>query len=336
MKRVLCLLMVCILAILLCACAPEGYVPVIGATPTPAVTPSPSPKPTATPTATPMPTPVPTPTPAPTPENVPMFTEFIEPGEDTVIIANSRGLIIGGYSDGVWLSHSQAAAYCGGRMTFYERSMDGFKDTIKSIGLIMDNGGGLEIGSGTASLGDRTDYNDFMLLDTDLPEAEQAHTDSVLYYCQQDRFPKIQKVTDTTQFLLIVQGILDEEFGAGTVAAQISDAYSVDLDGDGTTETIVNACNNENHDFENNISGYWYSIAFIVEESGAICEIQQQCWNGYVEDIEFVCVRGVLDVNGDGVYELIVEREGYEWWLVDVIQYDGQNFWPVISFSMGS
>jgi hypothetical protein len=54
-----------------------------------------------------------------------MFTEYISPGEDTVIIADNDGMIIGGYSDGEWLSHSQAASYCGQPMMFTMKNLDG-------------------------------------------------------------------------------------------------------------------------------------------------------------------------------------------------------------------
>ena len=338
MKRVLCLLMVCILAILLVACAPEGYVPVIGATPTPGVTPSPSPKPTAAPTATPAPTPVPTATPVPAPENVSMFTEFIAPGEDTVVIANSRGLIIGGYSNGVWLSHSQAAAYCGGRMTFYERSLDGISDTISSGGIVLDDS--LSAGSVTASLQSGVmDHNSSSYLDIRRMDKVSEH-DTVLYYCPKDRIPKARGAAEPSQFLPIIQGMLDAQFGAGAVLANIHSAYSLDIDSDGINETIINASNTDRSEYAFNshieYSENWYSIICVVEESGMVRMIEQHFSEGYLEDSVFACVRGAVDMDGDGTCEVIVEFEGYEWWGIAAYRFDAQVFSQVFNFSMGT
>ena len=325
------LVFVLLIACLLAACTPVEHVQEATPTPSPAADVTP-----AMVSATPTLTTVPARTHAAEPESLPMFTEYIAPGKDTVIIANSDGLIIGGYSDGHWLSHSQAAAYCGQSMTFTMKNLDGYADTLESTGVIMEFGGE-EVASGTVTMGEGiTDYNDFMYLDTGLPEYDPSRLDCVLYYCPPERSPQITRVRDVSPFLLAVQNILDAEFGTGTVSAQINDAYIADIDGDGTAEVVVNAYNNESWGDDSDAESYWYSIVLIIEDSGAVCEVARWCWYGYWEDVDFACVRGILDVDGDGRYEVIREQRGYEWWLMDVFQYDGQKLSWVFGLSTGS
>jgi hypothetical protein len=328
MKRVLSKFVICILTIMLSACAPLENVQ---------TEPSPFPTPNETPVVTPRPSPACTPFPAaptptnawthaPEPEHLPMFKEYISPVEDTVIIANNHGMIIGGYSDGEWLSHSQAASYCGQPMVFTMKNLDGYENTVEPNGIIMENWPDYWL-SRTATMGENIiDYNDLMYLDADLRDYDPANEDCVLYYCPPQRFPVLMEVTDLSPYLHIVQNVLDEEFGAGTVSAQVVDAYAVDIDNDGTAECIINAYNNETYDWDADYTeDYWYSIALIVENNGSVCEIERQCGYGYYDEVDFACVRGVVDVNGDSIFEVISVRRGFEWWLMNVYQYVGYN-----------
>lgn len=338
MKKYCIALVICILAAALTACVPLEQVQVSEPTPSPIPIATPSPTLARTPSPT-MPTPMPTPTYDPEPGNLPMFTDYLPPGEDTVIIADSGGMIIGGYSDGDWLSHSQAAAYCGQTMTFIMKSLDGYEKAVESIGVISTfEFGGQDVASGTVTMEeDVTDYNDFMYLDARLPEYDPSHADCVLYYCPPERFPQITLLGDVSPFLPAVQNIFDEEFGVGVVPAQINGAYTADIDNDGAAETIINSYNNETYDEDGDYTdGHWYSIALIVEDSGAVCEIERRCGYGYWEDIDFACVRGIVDINGDGISEVIRERRGYEWWLMDAYQYDGENLSWAFGLNFGS
>ena len=335
MWRFFSVLISCMLTLLLTACAslePAQISELPNATPT--LTPSPTPL--RTPSSAIL-MPVPEKTYAPDPEGLPMFTEHITPSEDTVIVADSDGLIIGGYSNGEWLSHSQAAAYCGQTMTFYQRSLGGYEHTVKSTGITMDFWGDSGA-SGTVTMSNNfLDYNDPAYLDTVLPKYDPARDEIVLYYCPPESLPEIEQAFDISPFVQIVQEMLDKEFGKGEVSAQINGAYTVDIDGNGTKETIINAGNNERDNYNGDFSdGYWYSIALLVESTGAVYEIEKRSGFDYYDNVDFACVRGVVDINGDGTYEVIKERRGYEWWLMDVYQYDGHELTWVFGLSYGS
>lgn len=324
MKKVLVKLVICILIIMLSGCASlENVQTELSSFRTPYATPVVTLEPT--PARTPFPA-TPTPTYPPEPKYVPMFTEYISPGEDTVIIANNGGMIIGGYSDGEWLSHSQAATYCGQPMLFTVKNLDGYEETVEPNGITMEPWGDYGF-SVTVTMGESiTDYNDPMYLDTGLGEYDPAHEGCVLYYCPPKRFPELMEVTDLSPYLHIVQEILDEEFGVGAVSAQIVDAYAVDIDNDGTAEFIINSNNNGPYDWDADYTeDYWYSIVLIVEDNGSVYEIERQCGYGYYDEVDFACARGVVDVNGDSIFEVISTRQGYEWWLMDVYQYDGHK-----------
>ena len=337
MKKVPAKLVICILTIMVSGCAPLENVQTVSSpfsTPyaTSVVTTKPQPACTPFPAA-----PTPTHTYAPEPEYLPMFTDYISPGEDTVIIANNHGMVIGGYSDGKWLSHSQAASYCGQPMVFTMKNLDGYENTVEPNGITMENRGDYWF-SGTATMGENNiDYNDLMYLDAGLPDYNPVNEDCVLYYCPPQRFPELTEVTDLSPCLHIVQNILDEEFGVGTVSAQIVDAYAVDIDNDGTAEFILNSYNNDV--FESDIGyteDYWYSISLIVEDNGSVCEIERHCGYGYYDEVDFACVRGIVDVNGDNIFEVISVRRGFEWWLMNVYQYVGYNLSWAFGLSTGN
>lgn len=334
MYRVLCVLMTCMMLVIISACALPEHVQT-GALPnaTPTITPAPTARSTSSPA---IPASIPAKTYTPEPEELPLFTEYIALGKDTVIIADSDGLVIGGYSNGEWLSHSQAAAYCGQPMTFYQKSLDGYEDTIKSTGINMESWGDSGV-SGTVTMKENTlDYNDAMYLDAGLPKYDPVRDGIMLYYCPQERFPQIEQA-EISPFVQIVQEMLDKEFGKGAVSAQVNGAYTVDIDGDGAAETIINASNNEIcNGYDYDTKQYWYSISLLVETNGAVYEIEKRWGFDYYENIDYACVSGVVDINGDGMYEALRERRGYEWWLMDVYQYSGHELSWVFGLSSGS
>ena len=333
MYRFLCVLIICMLVVIVSSCASPEHAQ-IGELPNaaPALTSIPTPKCTPSPEI-----PMLVPEKTPEPEELQMFTDYIAPGEDTVIIADSDGLIIGGFSNGEWLSHSQAAAYCGQPMTFYQKSLDGFEDTVKSTGINKDSWGDSGVSDTITMNNTFLDYNDPMYLDTVLPKYDLARDEIVLYYCPRERLPKIEQAAVISPVVQIVQEMLDKEFGKEAVSAQVNGAYTVDIDGDGSDETIINACNNEkSNDDDYDIEQYWYSISLVVESSGKVHEIEKRWGFDIYENVDFACVRGVVDINGDGAYEVITERRGYEWWLMDVYQYDGHELTWVFGLNSGS
>lgn len=273
----------------------------------------PSPSPSKSPAALPSPTAAP---PSPIPEPSDYYTEVLpfsgftmEPNDSTIIIADSGGTVLFGYSDGLWLTHSQAAAYCGGDMTFYSISPNGKKASVSSK---------------TAELGEdeaRSCVNNEKVI------IEDVNNDIILklqgkakgFLCRIDpaRIPDFKAVKDYSSISSLLQPLLDEQFGKGCVKVKITSAVQADIDGDGEKETLVNASNLEGYDRYESYDpeeGSWYSVVCAIEPDGSFAFIQESYDTGLKEESWFFAIRGVVDVNGDGICEILTENEGWEYW----------------------
>lgn len=305
MKRLILYIILAALVLVLSACSSPPEVLLLY-TPAPSIAVSSSPSPAVSvsqaQTATPEP--------EPEPSHVPPFEGYIETDDSTVVVADSGGLVYFGYSDGNWLTHSQASAYCGNKMKLCKISLSGADKYVTSSGIAENRDSNWDesswVKNGKYEL---TDCNSSYILKL------KSEPKSMLCRITPERVPKANQIKDTSSLLPALQALADKQFGSGNVTVQINSAVSVDIDGDGETETVVNASNNEYDRYETfEISGYWYSIACAIEQDGSFAFIEERYENGFREESGFVDVESILDIDGDGVCEFIINCEDWEYW----------------------
>lgn len=252
-----------------------------------------------------------------------------------VVIAQ-QGDIMGGYSDGQWLSHSEAAALCGGAATFYEYNLAGLAGTAESSGVTADeemefvyvsvNGNHYEGGLYSLNIADPNAAGNY---------ADDALSVSYQYTIPPQYMPEITVVMDTSPLLGVIQQKIDDNLGAGKAQAQIRAAISADIDNDGKQETIVNAdnCADKMYDQVQNL----YSIALIIESEGQVITVGEYYVPESVEnqEPELMYIQNVIDLDGDGLCEIVADNNGWEAWWMEVYKYDGSSLTKVLSYGYG-
>lgn len=251
--------------------------------------------------------------------------QYKQPSKDTVIIANSEGYIIGGYSDGKWLTHIEAAAYCGQPMKFYQYSLEGQTATQNSSGISVD-GSDLSPSSGTISAEYDTDSDTGYVLGIEVNDSS-----NYMFSAKPGRFPQIRTLSDISNVRKAVEKRINKKFKKGKVKAQINKAVSADVDGDRENEIIFNAGNTQGEDdYFENIRRNWYSLSGFIDKDGSLHIIQEYYSTGYAEDSGSVCISSITDIDGDGTCEFITELEGYEAWATIVYKYNSKEFKQVL------
>lgn len=326
MKAILAIISGLIITAALVACA----LPPAVDSPSPSAAKSPSPAPsltekdtTTTPTSISTPEPVPTPTLTlePEPDEVPPFDSFRKPNSGTVVIADHDGMVYFGFSDGQWLTHSQAASYCGQKMKFYKLSLSGAKGYVTSASAVEDTDSNWDESSLARNGSDEVyDSNSSYLLKLN------GKSNSLLCHIDAENIPKTVPLKNKSKVLSSLQALADKQFGAGKVKVRITSAISVDIDGDGKKEIVVNASNNENRRDEDDRTGYWYSIACAIEDDGSYAFLEECYVHGFIaEESQFIAVRSVLDIDGDGACEFIVYSEAWEYWGIYICRLENGN-----------
>jgi hypothetical protein len=336
---------VILLLVLLCGCTmlPDAMVshtpaPLAQTTPSAAVVATATP----TPTATVHPTPAAILTPTPSPLETPFA--YRQPSEDTVIISNVWGDVLGGYSEGHWLSHSGAAAYCGSPMTFTATNLAGSVYTTESSGVsypeeTYEN----YVFSWAKGMGeDEYDEHGYYELLIEEPEMDFNYDidplcSAYLYYGGSQ--PEVEVIEDTSDILLVIQEMVDEHFGEDVVEAKVRVAVSADIDGDGGEEIIVNADNDAMECLDIMGDQKLYSIALLIESDGSVCVIaeyysadsQMDQWSG-----KFMYVQNVIDLNGDGRCEIVLDYKAWETWETLVFEYSGKQLTEVLEYGTGN
>jgi hypothetical protein len=264
----------------------------------------------------------------------PPVITYKQPAQDTVILANSFGYIIGGYSGGKWLKLEEAAAYCAEPMAFYEYGLSGRGEKIDSSGVSSEESSVTDVWNEGMDEDTSFDYYVYLL---DIGDAEPSN---FLFYAGQGRFPTTSKLSDTSSVLSAVQPRLDDHFGAGKVEAQINVAVTADIDDDGSDEIVFNSCNtlgDDSEGYEDYVDeGYGYCLSGIIEEDGSLHLLSEEYDTGFSDEAGSEVIRSIIDINGDGKCEIIAEYEGNEVWTTIVYKYDskteGREFTDVISY----
>lgn len=301
---------------------------------------TPSELPTFTTTATPQPTIITLPSPSPL--ETPL--EYRQPSEDTAIIANAWGDVLGGYSEGHWLSHSGAAAYCGSPMAFIAANLEGSVYTTESEGVSYpDETYEMYVFSWTKEMGeDEYDGHGYYELNIEEPEVVFNYdTDPLcnayLYYG--GILPELEVIADTSGILPVVQGMVEEHFGEDVVEAKVRVAVSADIDSDGGKEIIVNADNDAMECLDIMGDETLYSIACVIETDGSVCMIEEYYSADDQEDewgARFMYVQNVIDLNRDGRCEIVLDYKAWETWETIVFEYNGELLTETLIYCTGN
>lgn len=282
MKRFLYTLSILLIIVSFAACAAE-----------PAVTVTTPPSAAVIPSPTPSPSPLPSPTPS--------ASAYKQLAEDTVIIANDDGYIIGGYSGGKWLSFTEAAAYCRQPMMFYCHQES---ETVQSSGARTEGGG----------------YR------LDIAESYPPY---YLYYADPERFPKFEG-DKWDQVKQAVQNRLDHHYGKGKAKANVIMGVSVDIDNDGKSEIIFNSNTVDEEESFNGVDSY--SMSGVIEEDGAMHLTAEYYNTGDSEVIYLAWLQDVIDIDGDGVCEFVTKLCDFEKMTFNVYKYNGKEFTQVLGY----
>ncbi len=284
-------------------------------------------------------------------EQVFSYTPNKTPSDDTVIFAGAWGSIYGGYSGGEWLSHSEAAAYCKNPVKFYEYNLLGKVRIIQSSGVTSSDVGGGYIGSAVIGMDPQiSDENGYFSLN--IPERQHKDISyskdplcyTYLYSVPPKMLLNIQRVSDTSYINPLIQDILDEKFGKGVAEAAVRIAVNADIDGDSQKETIVNADNCADEfeysggDVTEDAMGKpWYCMSFIIDEGEMvmISDFYSVDEEGYWA-IAFMYVQNIIDLDGDGKYEIVLDWSAWEMFYTEVYKYDGNTLTQVLYYCTGS
>lgn len=152
------------------------------------------------------------------------------------------------------------------------------------------------------------------------------------------RIPTIQK-ENTEQYESAVNDVLTDR-GLGSVPAVIKQAISVDLDGNGTEEVLINATNidySKNKFAEENT----YSFIILQENVGGKDKSFVITENYYKETNEnepvlYNTVPFIVDANGDGKMEVVTKSEYYEGFSLNFYEMNNGEALHVITFGLGA
>jgi hypothetical protein len=248
---------------------------------------------------------------------------------EIAVLTFDDGTIIGGYSNGIWLTHLKAANLCNKKMTFYKYAMMGYLGKTVSSGVEISKVEGYYSGSYTNKEKDEG---------IDCRLKTKLNTDDWEYYTLLSVDPRnlqaADVVSDNSAILPEIQKLADKKAGAGNATVNIPIAVSADIDGDGEQEIVINADNGASIEAEFEEGKKWYSIACVMESDGSMHVIEEN----YSDPSDFgvhVFLQNVFDMNNDGKYELVVVNRSYESFGATVYQYDGKKFSDVLSYSNG-
>jgi hypothetical protein len=260
---------------------------------------------------------------------------------DPVIIAANYD-VIGGFADGRWLTHSEAAAYCEGPTTFYKYGIAGFSGSVESSGVTNQEDGGY-IYSRTADMGEN-EYDEsgsYTLMADPEPDYGDYSADvfstGFLYTLTPENLPMMDVCDNTEDIKNVIQRMIDDNLGAGAAEANIRSAVTGDIDGDGEYEKAVNADNCAGLIYED--MDNLYSISVILESDGSVVSV----YESYVSEnssefssTELVYIQNILDVDGDGRCELVLDGTAWEAWWSEVYKYDGNSLSKVLEYGTGA
>lgn len=311
----------------------------------------------ATPAATVMPaaTSAQTPAATPTPQPAAVLPEGL------AVIAD--GNVCGGFLNGKWLTHREAARYLDMPVTFHAYNLLGEAEDVTSRGVSFSDDE--YFGSWTADNPGSSGVYSLDITGWWGGDAYSYTADPLEYYylytVGPESLPEITVVQDTSEIEPVIQAMLGDYFGREAPEAKVIIAVRADIDGDDEQETVVNAANDEENVYEYYADKPMYCISCVIESDGEVAvidayyqdsetavshmdelesEYEEDIYEesddiAFYSDVTFFYVQNIIDLNGDGVCEFVVVWEAYEAWDTIVYVYDNNVFNSVLSYGGG-
>jgi len=141
----------------------------------------------------------------------------------------------------------------------------------------------------------------------------------------------------------IVSDILKEK-GLGNVPVQIKQIYRTDLDGDGTDEVLISATNLDFENVEPSQKAGTYSVVFLRRVVAGAVKTEVLTGEFYTTnstdeamEISYVSkIAAVVDANGDGKMEVVVESKYYEGFGFSVQELKNDGLHEVLNNGLGA
>lgn len=80
----------------------------------------------------------------------------------------------------------------------------------------------------------------------------------------------------------------------------------------------------------------WYSLTGIIESDGKLKIIDEDYEDEYPDIVAWVATRAIADLDGDGLFEIVVDSEGLEIYSLSVYKYDGRSLSEEVLYLWGS
>lgn len=148
-------------------------------------------------------------------------------------------------------------------------------------------------------------------------------------------FPRpVKAITARPEATRILQTFLVAQ-GLKRAKARITKIVEVDLDGDGTKETLLEARNREN---VASLNAKWtaadYSAVLLIHGGKALpLEFESYAKS---ESMELKRLRGIADLDGDGRMEVVTDGQGYEWTNVNLWSYRAGHLTKLLENGAGA
>jgi hypothetical protein len=163
----------------------------------------------------------------------------------------------------------------------------------------------------------------------------------VALHAAAEALPREARAQDTTQevYREAVAEILRQQ-GISEPEVNITQLFRVDLEGDGVEEVLLSATRYTETDYPS-VSRGDYSLVLLRQLVAGQVETSMIEAQSYPQAQEFLApdtfrITGILDLNGDGVLELVIESRYYEGGSVVVYELANGAFRPTLSCGCGA
>ena len=276
-------------------------------------------------------TPSPTPPLAPSPTVTPSVAR---PDVSTPVLAG--GLLVGGLDHGAWASHK----------TFYQSKVvdfDGFVYDVYVDGELTGQAEGelpenFLTGEPIDPEGDLTQLSDVNLHNENGQNVEY----DIAIRADWDLYPReyAEQSTDSEEYQTLVEDLLVQEGLTDPVTA-LRQVVTVDLDGDGTEEVLICADSTPDNQYDKPEKGDNALLVLRTIVDGQNMD-QIVASNIMVRDPitdfpyrDVYTVESCVDLDGDGILEVVVKRKQYEGMIYSIYKLEGNELRRVASNGAG-
>ncbi|MBI5831388.1 MAG: copper amine oxidase N-terminal domain-containing protein [Armatimonadetes bacterium] len=236
-------------------------------------------------------------------------------------LVDRSGVLIGGSMAGVWSdAKTMAAKLVGGEPYWVYTPTDALEATLKGGKPVVEEPG--------------------EFLSVPLPWAEETHKDAVAFGGPWDAQPRRARLLklEGSPYESAIREVL-RDHGQSKAPVKLQQAMLVDLDGDGTDEALLSASTMNPEQPPVNAAAGDYSMVLLRRVEGKQVKTYVLAGHFYTKETNAPNVdrvQGLLDLDGDGVMEILCSWRYYEGGGTDVYQLQKGVPKQVLSAGMGA